>query len=140
MKRRLLLFFVVVVLIAFLVFLVFPFQFQKSTIEKVNFPFKKNGVKVLRVEPEPGKMVGRNHHITIWVEPPDPSIMRASITVTPKPEYIMKRVPAYVPDRYLGFRWEVTAENGSYKVEAKVINHDTGNMLEFSWSYRVGKP
>lgn len=136
MKRRISLIFVILVIV-FLAFVAFQ-QFQKPNMEEVTFPLKKDGITVVRVEPGPGEAVGRKHHITIWVEPADPSIIRANIIVTPEPEYIMKRVPAYVPERYLGFRWEVTAENGSYKVKAKVINRETGDLLEISWGYVVG--
>ncbi len=134
MKRELL-----VLAFALLILALHFLTAQKPVIPKQNvtFPLKRDNITVVRVEPSPGKVVGRNHFITIWVKPPDPGIIRASITVNPEPEYIMEHAAAWVPGRALGYRWAVTAGSGVYTVEAKVINRKTGDQLNFSWSYIV---
>ena len=105
--------------------------------QKVHFPLKKDNITVVRVEPAPGKVVGRNHFITIWVKPPDPGTIRASITVHPEPEYIMEHAAAWVPGKALGYTWAVTADRGVYTVNATVFNRKTGERINFSWSYYV---
>jgi len=114
-------------------------------------PITSNNLTIVRVDPEPGEIVENTpviidgeyvkiyHYITVWVEPTEVNEVRAHINIiTPQPEHVIvrERIPAYIPDEALGFRWDVyNATPGIYTVTVDVTGY--GDFVTYTWSYVI---